>query len=122
MAPEALMTLLPTLGQTAALLLAGWYFLEYQKGRDKAYAEAFSAIADRLALGPEKTRQDVLAAIREQDVRHQQVVVTLFGLTRETVQTCGALSASIAELARSVQLLPPRRHCRRRRPARRPFR
>lgn len=100
---EVLTTILPAVGQTAGLLVALWYFLEFQKSRDKAQVDAMVQLIGRIESLMEGTRDDVLSAVREQDTRHQQTITTLFGLTRETIQTLGVLSSSIASLSQAVQ-------------------
>lgn len=86
-----LVQLLPGLGQTAGILVALFYFLMYSKDRDRQHLEAMNRLRD-----------DFLAAFREIDIRHQATTSTLFTLSRETVQTVGSLSGSIADLSRSV--------------------
>ncbi len=102
---ETAMALAQAGGPTVVLMIAGWYFLEYQKSRDAKTDATEAANVERLSAENKEGQTVVLAAIDKQDVRHQQVVLTLFSLTRETVQTCGSLSNAIAELARSVQEL-----------------
>jgi len=98
-----MMQLVPHIGQTIGLLVALWYFLEFQKSRDRTQADSLVGLVVRIESGLSATRVDVLSAVREQDIRHQQTTMTLFALTRETVQTVGTLSGSIASLSQSVQ-------------------
>lgn len=111
-AVDPIMSLLPSLGPTAGVIVSVILFLRYLAARDTAQEKANEKLFDRVELMLAEERKyrdrekaDFLGELRDCRLTNKQVAESMLETNRDVVKTVDLLSNGIASLKQAIQEL-----------------